>query len=310
MALLLLAAACGGATNDGGQPEITVSPGSGFDLLAVTSDLAVGPSRFIVELVDPAGGPEVTGARLHLRFFFIDPVRQNRKTYKNETDTVPIKVSTPYTHTHLDGALVRHEAGGTGIHAADVAFDQAGDWVVEVTGDVAGKSLPLLERAFQVPLNSLSPTLGTPAPASVQPILSDVKDITEIDSSSPPNPEMHDMTIAAAVSSGRPSVIAFASAGVCASPICGPAKETVDELWQKYNGQANFIHVEPYDLKALGDGAQPQPLAWVTAEWGVQSEPWIFLVDSQGFIADKFQVLAGYDELDAAIARLLSSRPP
>jgi hypothetical protein len=53
--------------------------------------------------------------------------------------------------------------------------------------------------------------VGDPAPRSVQTILSDVFDIKEIDTFDPPKPDMHDMTIADAVTSGKPSVIVFAT---------------------------------------------------------------------------------------------------
>ncbi len=300
LALAVVLTACGGGSDGASTPTAS---GAGVRIIVEGSDLALGPNRFLLAVTDEQQN-EVLGARLILRFFFIDPAANDRKTLKNSTSASPIEATDPYSHTHVNGAVINHMAGETNMHLANVAFDATGEWIVEITGDVAGEPLPLLEESFQVRRESLAPTVGRPAPPSQQPILKDVVSIEEIDYSQPPNPETHTMTIAAAVSSGRPTVIAFASAGVCASAICGPAKEIFDELSAEYKHLANFIHVEPYSRDA---DDRLTVLPWLREEWGVQDQPWLFVVDSAGIVSAKFQVAAGLDELEAALLPLFAA---
>lgn len=301
----IAAVACGGSSG-GDQPSSAgvSTQSSGVKVAIASTDLTVGPDRFLVAVTGVEGDTEITGARLHLRFFFIDPAAGNRKTYKNEIEAVPIEVSSPYSHTHQDGSLVAHQAGPTNIHLANVAFDAAGEWVVEVKGDVADRPLGVVELGFSVSTSSRIPAMGQAAPPSLQPVLSDVPDISEIDFSQPPNPRLHELTIAEAVASGRPAVIAFATAATCAATACGPMKEIVDALWEAYGDQANFIHVEPYAKGPVGSDARVLP--WISDEWGIRTAPWVFVVDGRGLIAAKLQVLAGSSELEAALITLLT----
>jgi hypothetical protein len=124
----------------------------------------------------------------------------------------------------------------------------------------------------------------------VQTTLRDVDDITEIDSSSPPRPEMHELTIAEAIDSGWPTVVAFATPAFCQSRVCGPLMDAVvDPLFERYADRVVFVHVEPFDLaKARGGELIPVP---AVDEWGLQTEPWLFIIDQEGRVAGKFEAI-------------------
>ncbi len=89
--------------------------------------------------------------------------------------------------------------------------------------------------------------------------------------------------------------------------MCGPTKQTVDELYTRYKGQANFVHVEPYDLAKARAGTALEPLPFITNEWHFMSEPWTFIVDSQGKIAGKFDGIVTFDELEQSLKPLLGA---
>jgi hypothetical protein len=44
----------------------------------------------------------------------------------------------------------------------------------------------------------------------------------------------------------------------------------------------------------------------LTDEWLLASEPWVFVVDSQGVISAKFDGIATYEEMEAALTATLS----
>ncbi len=304
-ALALPAAACGGGGGDNSDQEsATPSPGGDIVPVVASSDLTLGLNRFMVGLIDQAQNAEVLDGDLHFRFFKLE---NGGLTFKVELDATPVRITKTYTHTHQDGTIESHEAGESGVYVVNVAFDNPGDWKVEVSGTAAGKPLGPLTAPFLVSEQPSTVPVGQPAPRSVQPILKDVAAITDIDTSDPPNPDMHNLTIADAVSSGKPSVIVFATPAFCVSRICGPTKEVVDDLYDKYKGQANFVHIEPYDLAKARSGEGLEPLPFVTDEWGLQTEPWVFLVDSQGIITAKFEAVVSFEELESALLPLLAA---
>jgi hypothetical protein len=241
------------------------------------------------------------GAAVAFRFFKLDGDQQE---LREEAQATPTTLERTYTHTHEDGTVETHEAGESGVYVAAVRFDEPGQWGVEVTATVDDVTYDPAAAGFEVLAESASVAIGAPAPLSETLTLDDVEDVAEIDTSNPPIPGMHTMTIAEAVTSGRPSVIVFATPAFCLSRICGPTKDVVDDLFKQYKGEVNFVHVEPYELDRArsGEGLFPIP---ATTEWGLQSEPWVFLVDSEGNVAAKFEAVVTMDELMDALQLLL-----
>ncbi|HUF54331.1 MAG TPA: hypothetical protein VMR52_11235 [Dehalococcoidia bacterium] len=308
---IALLAACGGDDDGGSTPNNVRTPITA-DLLptVISSDLAVGENRFSLGLLDQTaeGDPVVTGADLHLRFFLVDEAGEG--TLEFEADPEPIVIDRFSTHLHDDGTVHVHEAGETGAYVAYVDFDTAGDWGVEVTGATpGGEDLEPVRLSFNVLEEHFGLAVGDPAPPTVQTILSDVIDIAEIDTSEVPIPEQHDMTIADAVASGRPTVVAIVTPAFCQTVICGPIKELFDDLYEEHRDEANFIHVEPYDVECarsgefqtLFDCANP-----IVEEWGLRSEPWVYIIDSDGVIAAAFDGIASLEEMQAALDEVLA----
>jgi hypothetical protein len=261
----------------------------------------VGENRFVVGLLDQDTGA-ITGAEVAFRFFKLDG---DQETPKGEAEATALTVERSYTHTHADGTVEKHSAGETGVYVAHPTFDDAGSWGVQVMAMTEGKKIEPLSACFSVLEEGKSVAVGAPAPQSDTLTLKDVTDVAEIDTSDPPIPEMHTMSVAEAVTSGNPSVIVFATPAFCLSRICGPTKETVDELFRQYKDEVGFVHVEPYDLEKArnGEGLFPVPAA---AEWGLESEPWVFVVDGEGVVAAKFEGVVTLAELKAALDPLLA----
>jgi hypothetical protein len=124
-------------------------------------------------------------------------------------------------------------------------------------------------------------------------------------------------------------VIAFATPAFCTSQLCGPAKEIFDAAFEKYKGQANFVHVEPYYLEEARAGTALCPIAimnvnYATApaegcpalspdeippaeqSWNLSTEPWVFVVDKDGNIAAKFESAYSEQELEDALLAVLN----
>ena len=75
-------------------------------------------------------------------------------------------------------------------------------------------------------------------------------------------------------------------------------------LYEKYKDRAIFIHVEPYELDKALSGEALVPIA-IMGEWGLQTEPWIFVVDAEGKVAAKFEAFVMVDEIETALQEAL-----
>jgi hypothetical protein len=89
------------------------------------------------------------------------------------------------------------------------------------------------------------PEVGTPAPAFGSRTSADAP-LEQITTDPEPEPAFYELSIADAVTSGRPSVIVFATPAFCTTAICGPTMEVVKSVATDFT-EANFVHVEVYE---------------------------------------------------------------
>ena len=71
--------------------------------------------------------------------------------------------------------------------------------------------------------------------------------------------------------------------------------------------EMNFIHIEVYDnpLEIQGDLSRGR-ISPTFTEWNLPSEPWTFVMDSQGLVRDKFEQFTVAEEIEAALAEVLA----
>jgi hypothetical protein len=261
IAVIALVSGCGGGSDD----DSGTTPASAYNVtIAAPDQLAAGPTRFVFALDDAAGRP-VTNARAHLRFYFIDPNANNRETIKNEVEAQMVDLERSYTLTLGSGSEQTYGPGGTGVFANDVAFDQPGEWIVEITGSAGSGNLGVIRLPITVNDTLPGPPAGQPAPAS--------------------NPE-----IAETVSSGQASLILFAREGKCAAEVCGPLAEVALESAAGHPGDVAVLSVDPE-----GDAA---------AEWGVDHAAVVFFIDADGIVRGRLHTIASIEEVDRLIEML------
>ena len=148
------------------------------------------------------------------------------------------------------------------------------------------------------------PAVGEPAPATRQRTLADGVGIDELSTAQPPNPQMHRLTIADALELAQPLVVTFATPAFCQTRFCGPVLErVVTPLAERYEGRASFVHIEPFDLARLRDEGAIAPVP-AMEEWGLSTEPWVFVVDAQGLVAAKFEGVVSQQEIVEVLERL------
>jgi hypothetical protein len=266
------------ATNPLIKPKAT----SGAELTPVlaSSELALGRNRFAVGLIDPQNQP-ITSGQVHLEFFKLNGQAAEKRS-------------------EADAVFRALELQNKGIWVAPTSFDVVGPWGGQVTLTPSGAPPKVARLNFEVRERFSAPGYGDPAPRSASLTLLDVgEDATKLCSNQPPC-GLHDLSIADALQPAqKPLVVAFATPAFCTSALCGPELGTVLKLRDGYGDHVNFIHVEIYQYPF-----EQQKTAKTVDEWHLPSEPWVFMVDRNGVVRDRFEGSAPLDELEPALKTL------
>ena len=185
-----------------------------------------------------------------------------------------------------------------GFLVANVELTAPGRWdvVLEPEG-----SPPTAPTPFGVQTSSPVPDVGDPAisaPTRTHPEFP----LESISSDRDPDPRLHELSLDDALANGRPTVVAFATPAFCQTASCGPTLDVVKEVMDEYP-DVNWLHVEIYaDLEAAASG-RIETVPAVEA-WQLPSEPWVFVIDSDGIVTARFEGATGPDELRRALENL------
>ena len=247
------------------------------------TDLAVGPNRFslgILHFPENVNSPQrLADASVTLRFFF------------------PIEPSPTVRGKEVSATYRWVDTKGKGIYVAPVEFDRSGMWGVEVTGEADGRAIGPARTRFPVKVKPDTPAIGADAPRSRNLTARDVPDLRLIDSGVVPN-DMHDLTIADAIATGKPLVVVFATPGFCATQTCAPMVDEMSALKRSLGGAVNFVHVEIY---ASNEGTALVP---TVEAWGLDSEPWLFTVGADGTVQERLDGAFATDEIRGLLDRV------
>lgn len=203
---------------------------------------------------------------------------------------------------------IRFGLGGkeeTGAEVTDIftykqEFERPGVWGVDVRadGDRAQGAFQILSRR-----QAGSPLVGEKAKATQSPTVSDARGVDPICTRNP-RCSMHDLTIAEALEASKPTVIIFGTPRFCTSRTCGPVVDIVEEQSKRVGDDASFVHVEVWendgDAVSKPDGESP-----AFAEWKLGTEPWIYFIDADGMIRDRWLGAVGPRELRRAVDALI-----
>lgn len=193
--------------------------------------------------------------------------------------------------------------GERGLYVAYPEFPSAGRYAFRFLANREGEPVMTVNASFDVAAEATTPAIGAPAVPSDTPTADDVGgDLSQISTDESPDPSMYEISVAEAIEAGEPFVVTFATPKLCTSRVCGPTLDTVKAVKADYP-DLRFIHVEPYDLE---DQSELKTMPWVD-EWGLPSEPWVFVVDGDGNVSAKFEVIPGEAELRGEIDEVVGS---
>jgi hypothetical protein len=301
----ILLTACGGG--DGKKfPDTVVIGGDDIQPQLVSTELVIGKNRFAFALIDQQSGLLIIDADVHMAFYRLyEDGREEMRVELDATSSVPARdagIEEAIEHTHADGSVHIHANVGeqVGIYTAVVEFDEPGRWGVELQIE-SGERKETILPSFTVGTVSTTIAIGADAPRSVNRTVDDVDDLALIDSSAEPSEEMHTETVAEAIEVGRPVLLLFAVPGYCTSQLCGPEYEIMRKLYPQYRDRVSFIHVEPFEVPSSPD----KVLVQAAKDFGLETEPWFFVIDAEGKVSMKFEGPTSMQELVTALEDVL-----
>jgi hypothetical protein len=201
-------------------------------------------------------------------------------------------------------------ADGRGLYAVEpITFPVAGYWQVTASGELDDGTAFSADAAFEVLSKPVLPMPGDRALKSDNPLIGaadaspaaiDSRAVTE---GKIPDPELHSVSIAQAISAGHPALVVFSTPVYCVSRFCGPVTDMVADLAHRYAGRADFIHVEIYEDFDAGK-INRTASEWLQAPDGELREPWVFLIGADGRIDASWDTMVTRDEIEPLLRAL------
>jgi hypothetical protein len=267
------------------------------------------PARFIVGVYSPDQSQTLAFGTVTFTFNYLgdgetEPADQS---VVGPVEAVFLPIPGQDLDPDADGPMLVAGSVATGVYAApDIEFARPGFWEVAVAAEVDGRT-ETTTGAFEVLASSDIPAVGDPAPRTRQPLAGDPSvDSKSIDSRAGgdapiPDPELHDITVADAIAAGRPVMVVVSTPTFCVSRFCGPITDSVHQLALEYGDRMEFIHLEVWQDFA-DNRLNPAAAEWIAPTPETDGgEPWVFVIDADGTIVDRFDNVASDAELLTAV---------
>ena len=293
--LLVVLAACTGTTDSPSAAPATGAVGSPSGRpsvlpVPVSSELAVGPNRFIFSFLDETGNRPVAAPNRSAEVAFTGP----------------------------DGAAAQAEPARfvwaiedeRGVYVTHVTFPSAGAWTAAFTTSAPGAPTETIEFSLDVKEDRSVVGIGEPAPSVDTPTADDVDgDLSRLSTDEDPVPAFYETSVSDALAAGEPFVLAFATPKFCTTAQCGPTLDRLKPVAASHPG-VTFINVEPFELEVVDEQLQPvltngqlTPVEAVGA-FGLITEPYIFVVDGDGNVRASFEAVFAVEEIEEALEAL------
>jgi hypothetical protein len=286
--LLLLAAACSSGSDDPVISDEQQAGGPEFSAVIITTDMAVGQNRLVFGVIDREFMP-VSAEDPDVSVYLLIPNQDTREI----KDTVK-------------ASFISWPTSSNGIFVANVDLDTAGFYEIDVTSTTTDGAPVFAQASFELKETTATLAIGAQAPASVTLTGADAEDLTHITSSPVPDADLYEYSIHEALQQDKPLIVMFASPAFCVSATCGPQVGELIQIKEKLGDQANYIHVEVFENPHLLEGGRPAgDLVAAVDEWGLPTEPWTFIIDSQGLVYAKFEQYTTAEEIEAKLLEIL-----
>ncbi len=183
-------------------------------------------------------------------------------------------------------------------------FPSTGLWGVQATVTLADGTLTISDFVVDIKAESAVAAIGSAAPLSENMTIADQPDLALLTSDWEPEPALYDLTVAEAVASGKPTIVSFATPAFCQTIFCAPVINSFKASYATHGADVNYIHIEVFEnFSDIEDFADLEYVPEM-AEWGLPSEPWMFIIDADGIITHQLQGPVSETEITQALDSL------
>ena len=257
----------------------------------ISSELVKGPNRIVFSFLDASGTTPVGS-----------PDRTATVQFRGPGDE---SIEAPAAE------FVWAIEGVSGVYVTHADFPVAGAWTALFSTSAPGSPDASISFSFDVKDDARVVVTGEKAPSVDTPTLADVGgDVARISTDATPVPAFYETSVADALAAREPFVLVFATPKFCVTKTCGPTLDKLKPIATAHP-EVTFINVEPYQLEevdgqlqpVLGDANQLQTVP-ATDAYGLQTEPFVFVVGGDGIVKASFELIFAADEINEALAGL------
>ncbi len=217
----------------------------------------------------------------------------------------PITVRPPFqSRTSAEDANSAHA-----VYVARVKFPAVGSYLVSAVTKLDNRLVATSPSQVTVGSPNSLPRAGDRARSVHTPTVASAHgDVKSIDTRVPPD-DMHGIDLVDALKRHRPTVLLFATPGLCQSRVCGPVTDVAEQVKSAYSNRAEFIHMEIYQDNNVNKGVRPQVVRWGLCGNRQGSflcnEPVLFTINRRGRVAEVLQGAFSVPELEEAVRKAL-----
>jgi hypothetical protein len=183
------------------------------------------------------------------------------------------------------------------VYVSDIELDRPGEWRLVALVREGDSYQALRIPSIIAGKDSKSPEAGDAAPTIHTPTADEVGDLDEIDTRDP-HDTMHEADFAEVVGE-QPVVLLFATPLLCQSRVCGPVVDVAEQVKSEYGDEVEFIHMEVFEDNEIEKGVRPQ-----VAAYDLKTEPWLFVIDSDGKVSTAIEGAFSAAELEQAVEKV------
>lgn len=266
---LLFLSACRSDSNDTTEDNV-----SNLQILGASSSVTLVENRVVITLWD--GENRVANAE------------KLTVTLREDNETIWQGVATSYADYEIPYWVVYPD------------FPHSGPWILDLKIEMPDGKTQDGTFAVQVLDAPVGLPPGETALASQNRTWDGESNLHDITSDPEPNPAFYEKTVAEALDEGKPVVLVFSTPGLCQSKICAPVMRTIEPLWEDYQDQMSFIHIEVHD------DFETLSLVKEMFEWQLQTEPWVYVIDSDGTIITRLDGPVARSELEPVLQDVIA----
>lgn len=325
LVLGLLAIACGDANGADpaaqddpsaaeGDPSTDDAGDSQLSIAVASFDLAVGEDQRLIAGVLASDRSLLAHGDVTFQLGYLGDEAGGETELTQETTASYLPIPGMEPEGDEDAPRFLDGEPGNGVYAGRVDLDEPGFWGLRVIAELEDGEVMEGQATFQVLEEPQVHTAGDPAPRSENLTAADAEagEIAPVaidsraggEDGTIPDEHLHDRVISEELDAGRPLVVAVTTPVYCVSRFCGPLTDTLADMAPEYEDTATFVHLEVWK------DHEEQELNQAAADWILPSsgaggnEPWVFLVDGDGTIVQRWDNVLDVAELEAALAEL------